>query len=117
MADSSSTDASAFVIFLAIFIAMFFFAALLRHLCGARSTEVQEHEHERALISSGYSPGLRAYRCRTRPPAATMELRVGPLVWVFRRADAWRGASFSVCRSDNDVEDGESAILYNHVTV
>jgi hypothetical protein len=46
MADSSSTDASAFVIFLAIFIAMFFFAALLRHLCGARSTEVQEHEHE-----------------------------------------------------------------------
>jgi hypothetical protein len=112
MADISSDDTTALWIFFAIFIAVFFLAALVRHLCPARSTELDEHEH--ALISSGCSPGMRNYRCRTRQPAATMELRVGPLVWSFRRAEAWRGHSFSLCRSDNDVEDG---ILYNHVAV
>ncbi|KAI4987211.1 hypothetical protein ZWY2020_020012 [Hordeum vulgare] len=103
---TSSADASAITIFIAIFIAVVFFAALLRHLCGARSTEV--NEHEQALTSSGCSPRVRAYSCRTRQPAAaTMEVRVGPLVWAFRRADAWRRASFSVCRSDNAAVDGD----------
>jgi hypothetical protein len=85
MADISSDDTSALWIFFAIFIAVFFLAALLRHLCPARSTELDEHEH--ALISSGCSPGMRNYRCRTRQPAATMELR-----WFGRSEEPKLGA-------------------------